>query len=73
MCYVKMVFETSFATLVWILRFTIYALSSVHGWKTYEFLEGSTVGKKYRASAKLGRNCINLTEEDLTDPSQYMH
>lgn len=38
--------------------------------ETNEFLEGSTVGEKYRASAELGRELYQLTEEELADPNQ---
>ncbi|CAG8130201.1 unnamed protein product [Penicillium salamii] len=38
--------------------------------ETNEFLEGSTVGEKYRANAELGRELYQLTEEELADPNQ---
>jgi hypothetical protein len=38
--------------------------------ETNAFLEGSTVGEKYRASAELGRELYQLTEEGLADPNQ---
>ncbi|KAJ5372783.1 hypothetical protein N7517_004789 [Penicillium concentricum] len=37
--------------------------------ETNGFPQGSTVGEKYRASAELGRELYQFTEEDLADPN----